>query len=83
MLHHVLKVPDALAKCKGIVLPAYHQWYIKLYNSLKEKLGSKKRAADDNVIIVSDLQSNTVSSLQSSKKSSHQMTIQTGMERTS
>ncbi len=39
-----------------------------------------KRADDQNAIIVSDLQSNAVSTLQSSKKSSHQMTIQTGME---
>ncbi len=82
MLYHVLKVPDALAKCKGSVPPAYHQRYLQLYNSSKEKSGSKKRAADDNVIIVSDLQSNAVSTLQSSKKSSHQMTIQTGIERT-
>ncbi len=36
MLHHILKVPNGLAKCKGIVPPAYHQWYLKLYNSLKE-----------------------------------------------
>ncbi len=70
MFHHVLKVPDALAKCKGIVSPAYHQWYLKLYNSSKEKLGSKKRVVDDNAIIVSGLQSNAVSTLQSSKKTS-------------
>ncbi len=43
-------------------------------------MGSKKRADDDNAIIVSDLQSNAMSSLQLSKKSSWQMTIQTGME---
>ncbi len=47
---------------------------------MKEELGSKKRAADNNAIIVSGLQSNAVSTLQSSKKSSCQMTIQTGME---
>ncbi len=82
MLHHVLKVPNALAKCKGTVPPAYHQQYLQLNNSSKEKSGSKKRAADDNLIIVSDLQSNAVSTLQSFKESSHQMTIQTGMERT-
>ncbi len=52
MLHHVLKVPDALAKCKGIVPPAYLQWYLKLHNSPKEKSGSKKRAADDDVIML-------------------------------
>ena len=82
MLHHVLKVPDALAKCKGTIPPAYHQRYLQLYNSSKEKSGIKKRAADDNAIIVSDLQSNAVSTLQSSKKTCRQMTIQTGMERT-
>ncbi len=80
MLHHILKVPDALEKCKGIVCPAYHQQYLKLFNSSKEKLGSKKTAADDNAIFVSELQSNAVSTLQSSKKSSCQMTIQTDME---
>ncbi len=69
MLHHVLKVPNALTKCKGTVPPAYHQRYLQLYNSLKEKSGSKKRAADDNLLIVSNLQSNAVSTLQSSKKS--------------
>ncbi len=82
MLQHVLKVPDALAKCKGTVPPAYHQQYLQLYNSLKEKSGSKKRPADDNLLIVSNLQSNAVSTFQSSKKTSCQMTIQTGMEHT-
>ncbi len=33
----LFKVPDALAKCKGIFPPAYHQQYLQLYNSLKEK----------------------------------------------
>ncbi len=82
MLHHVLKVPDALAKCKGTIPPAYHQQYLNLYNNSKEKSGTKKRAADNNEIIVSDLQSNTVSTLQSSKRTSRQMTIQTGVEQT-
>ncbi len=82
MLHHVLNVPNALPKYKGFVPPAYHQWKLNLYNSLKEILGSRKRATNDNAIIVSNLQSNTMFSLQSSKKSSCQMTIHTGMERT-
>ncbi len=82
MLHHVLKVPNALAKCKGTVSPAYHQQNLQLYNSLMEKSGSKKRAADDNIIVVSNLQSNVISTLQSSKKNSCQMTIQTGIEHT-
>ncbi len=76
MLHHVLKVPNALAKCNGTVPPAYHQQYLQLYNSLT-------RAADDNAVIVSDLQSNAVFTSQSSKKSSCQMTIQTGLQCTS
>ncbi len=42
MLHHVFKVPDAFAKCKGTVPPAYHQRCLHLYNSLKEKSESKK-----------------------------------------
>ncbi len=58
MLHHILKVPNALAKCKGNVPPAYHQWYLKLYNSSKQKLHGKKRAANGNAIIFSDIKSN-------------------------
>ncbi len=54
MLYHILKVPDALVKCKRIVHPAYHQHYLKFYNSSKEKWGSKKSAAADDAIIVCD-----------------------------
>ncbi len=80
MLHHVLKVPNALAKYKGTIPPAYHQQYLQLYNFSKEKSGFKKGPLMINLIIVSNLQSNAISTLQSSKKTSHQMTIQTGME---
>ncbi len=68
MLHHVLKVPDALAKCKGVIPSVYHQHYLNLYNNAKEKLGCRKRAANDNVVCVSEMQSNAASTLQSSKK---------------
>ncbi len=68
MLHHALKVPDAIAKCKGIIPSVHHQWYLKFYSNSKEKVNSKKRSANENAIIASDLQSNDVSSLQSSKK---------------
>ncbi len=80
--HHVLKVPSSLEKHKRIFPLAYLQWFLKLYNSSKEKLGSEKRVADDNAIIVSDLHSKAVFSLKSSKKSSWQKTIQTGMDHT-
>ncbi len=69
ILHNVLNVPNTLAKWKGIIPLAYHQWLLKLYNTSKEKLGSRKRVANDNVIIVSELQPKAVSSFQSSKKS--------------
>ncbi len=67
MLHHVLKVPDALAKYKGAIPPVYHQRYLNLYNNAKEKFGSHKRAVD-NAVCVSEMQSNAASTLQSSKK---------------
>lgn len=82
MRHYVLQVPNALAqyKGKGIIPPAYHQWYLKLYNNLRRNFGYRKRAPDNNVICISELQSMTASLLQSLKKSSHQMTIKKGME---
>ncbi len=43
-------------------------------------MDSKKRAAGDNAIIVGDLQTSTVPSLQASQKFSWQMTIQTSMK---
>ncbi len=48
--------------------------YLKLYNDTKEKTGSKKRAAHDEMLCVSESQSNATSSLASSKKS-YQMSI--------
>ncbi len=65
MLHHVLKVSDALAKCKRVIPPVYHQHYKNLYNNAKEKLGGRKRAADDNAVCVSEMQSNGAYTLQS------------------
>ncbi len=80
MLLHVLNVVNALAKCKGTVPPDHHQKCLQWYNSSKEKSGSKKKGSDDNTITVSDFQSNAVFTLQSSKKPSCQMTIQTSLE---
>ncbi len=42
MLNHILKVPNALAKCKGMFLLL----------TVKRKIGSKKRATNDNAIVV-------------------------------
>ncbi len=55
--------------------------YLKLYNDTKEKSGTKKRAAHDEMLCVSESQSNATSSLASSKKA-YQMSIQAGMEHT-
>ncbi len=54
--------------------------YLKLCNDSKEKSGKKKQAAEDEMFCVSEFQSNSISSLASSKKS-YQMSIQTDMER--
>ncbi len=51
----------------------------KLYNDTKEKTGSKKRAAHDEMLCVSESQSNAASALASSKKA-YQMSIRAGME---
>ncbi len=52
---------------------------ITLYNDTKEKSGTKKWAAHDEMLCVSESQSNAISSLVSLKKS-YQMSNQTSME---
>ncbi len=36
MLHHVIKVPNALVKCKGIIPLACYECCLKLHNSAKK-----------------------------------------------
>ena len=64
----------------GKLSSEFRTQYLKLYNDTKEKTDTKKRAANDEMLCVSESQSNAVSSLASSKKS-YQMSIQAGMER--
>ncbi len=63
----------------GKVPSEYHKKYLKLCNYTKEKSVTKKWAAHDKVLCVSETQSNAICSLASSKKS-HRMSIQTSME---
>ncbi len=64
----------------GKIPSEFHMQYLKLCNDTKEKSGTKKPVAHDEMLCVSESQSNAVSSLASSKKS-YQMSIQAGMER--
>ncbi len=65
----------------GKIPSEFHMQCLKLYNDTKEKSGTKKQAAHDEMLCVSESQSNAISSLASSKKS-YQMSIQAGMEHT-
>ncbi len=59
----------------------YHKRHLKLYNDGKRNIGPRNGSANDNIVFMHNMQSNTDSFLQSSKKLLKKITIQTGMER--
>ncbi len=58
-------------KFTGEIPSEFHTQYLKLYNDAKQKSGTKKLAALDKMLCVSESQSNTVSSLASSISNEH------------
>ncbi len=62
----------------GKIPSKFHMQYLKSYNDAKEKSGTNKWAAFDQMLSIAGAQSNDISSL----AKSYQMSIQMGMEST-